>query len=111
MIRDVNLRFQTARDFQGALAQWMGTSGAIAAPQPSNWGAMSPGGTVALPSADVSGPHNPMLATSPVPGMHPHMSGSNPNMAGSGPYGVSPHMSQSGQQQMCWWGGDHSCGG
>jgi hypothetical protein len=23
----------------------------------------------------------------------------------------SCYTSQSGQQQMCWWGGDHSCGG
>src|SRR5262249_13088606 len=113
MIRDVNLRFQNASEFQGAVAEWIATGAGVGTPalprggpgpHPSYQGypgampaAVTPHGGVphqGYAPADASGPYAPMLATSPVPGMHPGMSG-------SGPYGVSqqssPHLSGAAQ--------------
>ena len=111
MIRDVNLRFQSAQEFQAAVQQWLATGAAVQTPMPGpsghypgaqpsygGFGAQTPQGGVTpygqqgYGRADASGPHAAMLGTSPVPGQP---------MGGSGPYGMgqmqqsSPHLSAS----------------
>jgi serine/threonine-protein kinase len=118
MIRDVNMRFQSSREFQAAVAAWLSTGAPAPAPTPQYYAGLPghqpsypgfPGyGPVATPSqggvraSDASSGHHAMFAASPVPGAHgvPMVTPSGytpaPGMSGSGPYGSgSPQLSMS----------------
>ena len=119
MIRDVNLRFQTAADFQAALVQWLQTGAGAPAPTSQYHGGLGsnpshpsmPGYPATTPhggvrAADASGPHAAMVGMggmTPQPGgMYPGMGGHTPQpgMSGSGPYGQSyPGSPQLGASQ------------
>ncbi len=96
MMRDVNGRFQSAREFQGALSQWMMTSPA-AGPFPSSPQMSIPGAPAPWGTASQSGPYpqQPMAPNMYQSGHRLQQSG--PSLAQSGgPVQLNQSMSQGG---------------
>ncbi len=102
MIRDANIRFQTAREFQAAVAQWM-----MANPSAE----LNPGRIPTLQGMNFdprTSQQNPLVGTGPLgypqQGFDPRMSQQNP-LVGSGPLGYpqqgfDPRMSQQNPMAM-----------
>ncbi|UQA61225.1 serine/threonine-protein kinase [Polyangium aurulentum] len=90
MVRDAGLRFQTAREFQAAVAQWM-MSNPIAPD-------VMPGGMNRIPTLQPGmfdprmSQQNPLVGTGPL-GFDPRMSQQSP-MVAPGQHGFDPRMSQ-----------------
>ena len=98
MIRDVNIRFQSAREFQAAVAQWM-MANPVAELSAGRIPTIQPGMGGFDPRMSQQ---NPLVGTGPFglpPGFDPRMSQQNP-LVGTGQLGFDPRMSQQNPMVM-----------